>query len=363
MKQLFLIGAGHAHLHIINQLRKESLEDVEVTLLSPAPYQYYSGMFSGYAEGLYSEEDISVYLPGLCEQASVEFKEEFVVSIDAKQKILLTDQGSVLSYDVASFDIGSLTASTDLEGVKEYARRIKPNYHFPQMVDEVRHAEHLSIVGGGIAGVELALSLQSWREKHNKGKDITIISGSNRLLSGETKDISRKVEQIVARKGITILKDSHVMKMTKNHIYMDQGDALEYTDALWLAGPKAPGVFEQSKLPTDNKGYLQVESTLQVKKHPSIFGAGDCISLSEHPELPKNGVFAIRQAPILWENIKGFLSTGDGSHYIPQKKWLAIMSVGEKEGFLLYGKWSYKGKLAWKLKNRIDRKFMKQYQT
>ncbi|KGP93040.1 pyridine nucleotide-disulfide oxidoreductase [Pontibacillus chungwhensis BH030062] len=363
MNRLVLIGAGHAHLHIIDQLRNEQLPDTEVILISPSPYQYYSGMFSGYAEGLYNEEDIRVSLPQLCEKASVDFKEEFIVSIDAEQKILLTDQGNVLSYDVVSFDIGSLTAHTDIKGVKEHARRIKPNYHFPAMVDEVRQTDHLSIVGGGIAGVELALSLQSYRTHHNEGKDITIVSGTERLLPGETEDISKKIERIVKGKGIKLQKGSHVTEMTNDKIYTDQGTEIKYTDALWLAGPKAPGVFKQSKLPIDDGGYLQVESTLQVKDHPSIFGAGDCISLSENPDLPKNGVFAIRQAPILWENIKGFLSTGDGSHYIPQHKWLAIMSIGHKEGFLLYGKWSYKGKIAWSLKNRIDRKFMNQYQT
>ncbi|WP_160846618.1 FAD-dependent oxidoreductase [Pontibacillus yanchengensis] len=362
MKQLILVGAGHAHLHIIKQWIDHAIDEVELTILSPNEYQYYSGMFSGYTEGLYDIEDIRVNVESLAEQAGATFYKEAVMSVDGEQKILLTDKGKVLSYDAVSFDIGSLTAHTDLPGIKEYAKRIKPNYHFPDMIKEMQESSNPVIVGGGIAGTELALSLQAYRQKHQEIAHVTLISSSNRLLENQSQKASNKMEQIVQEREISTHTGKRVREIDSTHIITETNEKIDYKDVLWLAGPKAPDLFRVSNLPIDEEGYLQVESTLQVKAHPSIFGAGDCITLTNAPNLPKNGVFAIKQAPILWDNLKGFLTDSDGQHYKPQKKYLAIMSIGHKEGFLLYGSWTFKGKLAWKLKHSIDQKFIQSYQ-
>lgn len=47
MKTLVLVGGGHAHLHCLEQINNDSQKDWRVKLISPSPYQYYSGMFSG----------------------------------------------------------------------------------------------------------------------------------------------------------------------------------------------------------------------------------------------------------------------------------------------------------------------------
>lgn len=360
MQKLILAGAGHAHLHILKKMIEEPLSDVEVTLISPSEYQYYSGMFSGFTEGLYNLDDIRVHVASLCDKANITFYQRAVVSVDPEQKILLTDQGDVLTYDALSFDIGSLTANTDLKGVKEYARRLKPNYHFPDMIEEMRESKRPIIVGGGVAGTEIALSLQAWRSKHGMETPVSLLSGSDRLLENYPENTSSKIQNIVQESGIELYLDERVQEMNSTKV-ITENRKLDYQDVLWLGGPRAPELFRLSNLPIDDKGYLKVESTLQVEKYPSIFGAGDCVSLSHAPDTPKNGVFAIREAPILWENIKGFLTTGEGQHYHPQSKYLAIMSIGEKKGFLLYGGISIKAKLAWALKHRIDKKFMDTY--
>ncbi|KGP72349.1 FAD-dependent oxidoreductase [Pontibacillus yanchengensis] len=362
MKQLILVGAGHAHLHIIKQWIDHAIDEVELTLLSPNEYQYYSGMFSGYTEGLYNIEDIRINVESLAEQAGATFYKEAVMSVDGAQKILLTDKGKVLSYDAVSFDIGSLTAHTELPGVKEYAKRIKPNYHFPDMIKEMQESSNPVIVGGGVAGTELALSLQAYRQKQNNQDPVTLISSSDYLLESQSQQASNKIEQIVRQREIFAHTGKKVREINSDHIITETNEKINYDDVMWLAGPKAPDLFRVSNLPIDQEGYLQVESTLQVKAYPSIFGAGDCVTLTNAPNLPKNGVFAIKQAPVLWDNLKGFLTESDGQHYKPQKHYLAIMSIGHKEGLFLYGSWAFKGKWAWKLKHYIDQKFIRSYQ-
>lgn len=362
MQKLVLVGAGHAHLYILKQLIEQPIEEIEVTLISPSEYQYYSGMFSGFTEGLYDIDDIRINVEQLCEKAHITWKKEALVSIDPKQKMFLTEQGSVDTYDVISFDIGSLTAHSDTKGVKEYTKRIKPNYYVEQSIKEMQTSDKPVIVGGGVAGTELALSLQAWRKKNHIQEPVTLISSSERLLEQESEKASKKIAQIVHERGLNLYLNAKATEVNSTKIVLENGMKIPYQDALWLTGPRAPELFKLSKLPVDGKGYLMVESTLQVKEYPSIFGAGDCVTLSHAPDTPKNGVFAIREAPILWENIKGFLTNGEGSHYTPQKRYLAIMSIGYKKGFMLYNPFYYDGKWAWILKHRIDKKFIEPYQ-
>lgn len=362
MKQLILVGAGKAHLFIIKQLIKQPLEDVEILLISPSSYQYFSGMFSGFIEGLYPLDGIRIDVQKLSKQANIQWKKQAVVSIDPVQKMILTDQGEVLNFDAISFNIGSLTADTDLTGVKKHARRIKPNYHFPEMIAAMQQSQNPVIYGGGMDATEIALSLQARKERNKEGTPVSLITHSSRLLEDNDPKVSAKVHSLMEQKGMRLYLSHNVREMNSTKIITDQGK-IPFQDTLWLAGPRAPELFKLSKLPTDQQGYLQVESTLQVKQYPAIFGAGNCISLSHPPFPPKDSVFAGKEALTLWGNIKGFLTDGTGQHLSVKNNNLSIMSIGHKEALLFYGLKVWKSKWAWKLKDKMDRKWIDSYKN
>jgi NADH dehydrogenase FAD-containing subunit len=98
------------------------------------------------------------------------------------------------------------------------------------------------------------------------------------------------------------------------------------------------------------KPCLLVENTLQNKEFPFIFGAGDCVTLRNYSLLPKNGVYAVRQGPILWENLKRTLNNQSLITFKSQKKFLSILSIGDKQGLLTYGRLSFHGYWAWNKK-------------
>lgn len=359
-KKLLLIGGGHAHLYLMKKLQEEAL-DVEVTVVSPSEYQYYSGMFSGFMEGLYKHEDIRTHLPSLAEKANITFIKGAALSIDAETKVVLTEKGDILSYDLLSIDIGSYTSGIEVPGVRQHALRIKPTYRIEEVVRTMWEADEPVVVGGGAAGIEMALSLSAKRKKENK-TPVTLITQSS-LLAGEPEKTQSKILDIAKDKGLKVHENEKVSNVTSSNLVISGGKQIAYDQLLWLTGPKAPGIFQTSKLPVDQSGYLLVEDTLQVKEYPAIFAAGDCASLREYPDLPKSGVIAVRQSEILWNNIKAFLKEGDGIRFHPKGKYLSILSTGNKEGLLLYGNVTIHHHLSWKLKNKIDRKFMNTYQV
>lgn len=364
MKKLILVGGGKAHLQVLEKLQKGPLKNAETLLISPNPFQYYSGMFSGFVEGIYHKDEIRINLERLTKRANIEWLEDAVTAIDPMQKKVLTATGQIFNYDAISFDIGSLTAGTDLQGVKEYAYRIKPNYHFVNTIEKVRKEGKVVIVGGGAMGIEIALALKAWRDKNGIKDPVTLIN-LGLLLENEADKLSEKIEKITVNKGIQVLTGIKVHKVERNEVWTSSEEKQSYDHLVWLAGPKAPGLFKASHLPVDQEGYLKVEETLQVKAFPSIFGAGECICIDNpvNSRLATTSVNVVKQGNILYENIKGFFDTGIGQLFVPPKNELSFLSLGNKKACFLYNKFTYIGGFAWVLKNKIDKQFVRKYQS
>lgn len=357
MKILALVGGGHAHLHCLEQLANEALPNVQMLLISPSVHQYYSGMFSGFTEGVYSLEDIRVNLARLAEKVGAAFAQDTIVAIDPDTKKLTGASGKTYRYDRVSFDIGSQTAiPTDLQ---EYVSAIKPNYRFPDQLLRLRKSTHPVVVGGGASGVELAFSIQAWRKANGLPLNTALFS-STAMLSSQGPAASQKTEGVARNKRLPVYTGVTVDAIDKGSVTASDRKSYPQSEVLWLTGPKSAELFERSGLPTLD-GFLLVNDRLQSVAHPAIFGAGDCVSINRYPALAKNGVYAVRQGPVLWNNLKNSLSADKLASFSPQKRYVAILSTGGGEALLTYGKLAFHGKLPWKLKMRIDRKFMQKY--
>ncbi len=101
---------------------------------------------------------------------------------------------------------------------------------------------------------------------------------------------------------------------------------------------------------------------LQVGGHPTIFGAGDCVSITGYPWLPRAGVYAVRAGPVLAHNIRAYVGGAPLTPYAPQPRWLSLMNTGDGRALLSYGGVVLHGWLAWWLKHGIDRRFMRRFQ-
>ncbi|MBS2967442.1 FAD-dependent oxidoreductase [Metabacillus sp. KIGAM252] len=348
MNTIILAGGGHAHLAGIADGSLRHFPHTEIILISPSRYQYYSGMFSGFTEGIYSENQIRIDLEALSKKHGFTFVEDKITGIDADGKSVLISSGRTFTYDLLSFDIGSSQIRSP------FILPIKPNYTFPEAIRSFREGERPVIVGGGASGVELSLAASAYRKHNSLMRPVSLISGVHLLSSAH----SQKLHEVCEHKGVNVIQNKKA-RLLDSGVLVIGDDQIPFSHLLWLGGAEAPSLFKQSSLATDANGYLQVDERLRYS--PSIFAAGDCVSINRYPQLPKNGVYAVRQSTVLWENLKRAAEKRDLVPFRPQKQFLAILSTGGKEGFLTYGRIHYHGKTAWTIKHAIDRRYMNSF--
>jgi selenide,water dikinase len=106
-------------------------------------------------------------------------------------------------------------------------------------------------------------------------------------------------------------------------------------------------------------GFLTVTDRLQTSD-PRLFAVGDCAHLAYDPR-PKAGVYAVRQAPVLAHNLRAALAGGPMKRYRPQKDYLKLISMGGKTALGDRFGLAFTGGWVWAWKDRIDRKFMSQF--
>ncbi|WP_018924624.1 FAD-dependent oxidoreductase [Salsuginibacillus kocurii] len=356
--RVVLVGAGHAHVSLLRKEMKKSVREAEWMLISPSRYQYYSGMYAGFIEGLYSEPEIRIDVKRLCEKAGIRFIEDAVSQLYPQRKELHTEGGSVVSYDLLSFNIGSSAAWEHVPGAEQYAHTIKPTHRLPTVVQQVKGAKNLAIVGGGAAGVEVAFAFQSYNEKHGSYQTTSLLT-KGEIMEDLREEDKALLKNELERAGVQLYEQAAVKEMTPSSLITRQ-EKIPYDKAIWLAGSGAPPLFANADLAGED-GFLPVKHTLQSIEDPDIFGAGDCITVQSHPDLPKNGVYALSHTPVLHENLLRRLRRHSLRPYRPQERYLAIISLGKRKALLLYGGRSFIGRLSWRLKDRIDTRFMKKF--
>jgi pyridine nucleotide-disulfide oxidoreductase family protein len=364
-KRLLLVGGGHAHVFLIKQFFLKNIPELEVILVTACQYQYYSGMASGYVEGVYKEEDMSFDLKKMCNRSSVKYIEGRVIGIDAENKCVKLENNETVFFDVISLDTGSEMAGKNVEGVVEYAYCVKPLQNLFKLrenfIEQIFEGSQVVISGAGAAGIEIAFALKGLADKMEKNVKITLLHRGNLILKGYNENIREKTLSKLRKDKIEVLSHHKILKVLENNISMESGRQINYDFLVWGAGPVSNPMYKASGITVDKLGYMLVNRYLQSVDYPFIFGAGDCISFFDFQYVKKVGVYAIREAPYLFNNILKFIKDETLQEYIPQTDYLAIISAGNKKGIMQYKRAAIIGSISWEIKNFIDRGFMKKF--
>lgn len=367
MKHLVLLGAGHAHVQVLKryaELIRHGALPPKITLITPHPRQLYSGMVPGYAAGHYALEQCVIALEPLLAGTPVRWLPHSVSALDATHNRVTLDDGTVLDFDWLSVNTGSVQdrqrLGEQMPGVREHGLFVRPIEAFgalwPRVVALAQtQALRLAVVGGGAAGIELAMAV-----RHRlPGAAVTLLAGGA-LAANYPATVQARVRQALKNRRITVLPDS-ASRFTEGEVLLASGARLACDVPLIATGAQAPAWLQSSGLTLDAQGFIAVDACLRSTSHPHVFAAGDVSSRVDRP-IARSGVYAVRAGAALANNLNAALSGQPLKAHQPPAQTLNLLSCGNHEAIASWGPLSAQGRWVWWLKDRIDRGFIRRYQ-
>lgn len=366
-KQLVLIGGGHAHMVTLANLHTFINKGYGVTVIQPSEHHYYSGMGPGMLGGTYRPEDIRFATRKLVEDKGGTFILGKAYRIDPhKQLVLLEGTEKEIPYDVLSCNAGSYVPREMIKGESRNIFTAKPIEELlvaRQRIIKLTAAGKITIavIGSGPSSIEIAGNIhQLCREQGGNMPKIQLFGGRN-FMSGRPPKVRRLARTILERKGIEIIEAGYIQQIESGRLLLENGQSYPADIIFPAIGVKPSQLFARSGLPIGSDGGLLVDECLRSSRYENIFGGGDCIHFQPEP-LDKVGVYAVRQNSVLYRNLMACLDGKEPEKFSPGGKYLLIYNLGDGEGILSKWNITFSGKLAFRIKDYIDRRFIQTFQ-
>ncbi|TXC66486.1 DUF3047 domain-containing protein [Piscinibacter aquaticus] len=241
MKQLLLLGGGHAHLQVLRALATEPLPGAEVTLVTPYPRLTYSGMVPGFVAGHYTLDQCSVPLAPMAERAGARLLQAAASAIDTASRTVTLADGRTLPYDVLSLDTGATIDREAIAGAREHGLFVRPIEAFTALWERMRELAEsralcVVVVGGGAAGVELALAMHHRLGERSR---ISLVTGGGPPVPSHPPAVQERVIRALKRRNVTILEDV-CAEITAEHVVLGRGTRVACEAAVLALPAVAP---------------------------------------------------------------------------------------------------------------------------
>lgn len=365
MPNLLLLGAGHAHMTVMEAIPRLIERGHSVTVVGPGERHYYSGMGPGMLGGHYSPEDISFPVRQMVTQRGGTFITARATRIDPQRKHVVLDSGQELAYDVCSCNTGSHVPSSIVDGDATDVFPVKPIENLLAGRGSIRRrasrgAVRIAVVGGGPAALEVAGNAATALTQTGAQGNVAMYAGSSflRRFPARVRELARKELQ---KARVKLHEGAYASAVHTGEVVLDNGERYEADIIFTALGVVPSPLFAASGLPVGKDGGLAVDAHLRCTEYDDIFGGGDCIWFTPQP-LAKVGVYAVRQNPVLLHNLAARLEGGPLLTFSPGGEYLLIFNTGSGRGILHKAGFTFAGRLAFMVKDWIDRRFIRRFQ-
>jgi selenide,water dikinase len=326
-------------------------------------------MLPGAVAGHYSLDETSIDLVRLAGFAGARLILDRAVGLDPKAQTIALAEGSPIGFDVASINVGIDSAGVVAASEGATVLSAKPMAQFAtgwtkflQAVAEGTAPPHTAIIGGGIGGVELALAMAYRLRSSARSVDtvhVSLIEAGPELVPRESASLRRALNAALLEAKVGLYLHVKAVSADANGLTLSNGDRVRADFIAAVAGAIPPKWLGETGLLLEG-GYVLTDDTLRAVGQHAVFAVGDCATVAGAPR-PKAGVFAVRQAPILFANLCATLTGEPLRRYRPQLDYLKLISLGSKNA--MASKWGITAQLPglWAWKNRIDADFMAKF--
>ncbi|MEP7092013.1 MAG: FAD-dependent oxidoreductase [Nocardioidaceae bacterium] len=357
MPVLLLIGAGHAHLHVIKRAGGLAAAGYRVQVLAPRYFDY-SGVASARAAGVLPSDAGRVDVRALARASGVELHQGTLESLDLQTRIAVTSDGAQVSYDVLSVNIGSVVAPVGIT-VHPAVLRVKPLSGLADLDVRLRAFRQpgatVSVVGGGASGLELAAHLSVRADVVL----VRLVESGTVIGAGLPEGARKRIVRLLAARGVVVHTRCVVRDLGERQLVCDNDTEMSHDVAVLATGLTAPSLLAELGI-GDGRG-VPVRATLQHVDRDDIYAVGDCARFVPGP-LPRVGVHGVRQGRVLHGSLLARVRGGQLPVYEPQRRALSILDLGDGVGLAVWGRWWWYGAGALRLKRFIDQRWLRTYQ-
>ncbi|MCL5292463.1 MAG: FAD-dependent oxidoreductase [Actinobacteria bacterium] len=383
-KRVVVVGAGtaglSAGLHLGRLARRR--KDIRVILVDENDIHLMSHLLRDYLTKKRGADEVSIPLETALDGTEIEFVRARVTGIDTGRQIVKTDQGQQ-GYDYLVLAPGSVADYGGAVGTREHAYTLKTmddaealREHVVELFkraaresedEECKSMLTFVIGGGGVAGVELAMSLSEWLDELRLSHwvpteqiEVVLVEELEVVMPSYPRQVSEIAESVLREKGIRHLYGSPIVKVTPTHVHLSDGVRIPTKTVIWSGGVRANLLIKEAGLRVYADGRAVVNSHLQ-SNYSNIYVIGDAASFVD----PRTGLrapdvaqVARREGVTAVQNIYADI-VGGISRTCRGGIFGYIVSLGERRPLVVIGERVFPEPLA-KLVERV-RDFMALY--
>jgi selenide,water dikinase len=325
LRDIVLVGAGHTHLLLLRYLIDHPIPDARFTLVSESANAWYSGMLPQVVSGEKQLAEISINAARLAKLAGARLIVARVIGVTPETRQLHLADRPAMRFNYLSINVGARSPLPAVQCREVGRNAVKKNAHddIPLLIpvkpldqflagwaklktylDGHKKRLEIAVVGGGVASVELVLAIRAYQRTCRPSMVLHIhLVTRGQLIAGELPKLAQenlKLTLLLAH--ISVHYDFSATHLGHGGLFSEAGTRLTVDAVIWATQVTAPSWCAQSGLACDEHGFVSVHPTLQALDHHNIFAVGDLANFVNEP-LPKAGVFAVRQARTLHENL------------------------------------------------------------
>jgi sulfide:quinone oxidoreductase len=325
MAKVLILGGGFGGVVAAERLAEKLSDEHQITLVSRSRQFVFYPALVRLAFGKCQPADVLFDLRQSMLNRKVNFIEAEVARIDPFDRIVTIAHGEIegkLGYDYLIFALGRRLATEQIPGFFEYA------HHLLNVDKAIKFGKAVSRLHEGTAVFgqcsdarlpvpvyESAFALARELEEKGKREGVKITVLSPTTLESELADMAAAtaLKKALDAHQIEFLPDVNITSLKEDFAITAAGPDVNF-DLLMLVPPFRGSSAASYVEMTNDEGYINVDSSMQVTGHERLYAVGDCVDFDG----PKMGHMAVRQAEVAAANlaaaIEGYEPTARYQH-------------------------------------------------
>jgi NADH dehydrogenase len=344
VNNVVVLGGGYGGLTVVHELLESNLpHGAKIYLVDRMPFQGLKTEYYALAAGTVTDMDIRVAFP---EHPSLEVVFGEIAGVDFDNRTVAVSGHDPLPYDSLVIALGCTDNYHRIAGAAEFSCSIQSfssTRRTYQQVNDIRPNGQVTIVGGGLSGVEIAAELRESRSDLN----IRILDRGDSVLNGFPARLQKYVASWFHEHDVEMRSNIGITSLEQGVIH-NGAEAIPTDVAVWTAGIQPVDFVRNLELPKDNQGRLIVNEWNELSSVPNVYVIGDCASSVFSPSAQLAEAMGKQVAEVIVGKWEGKLPK------LPRIKLKGVLgSLGKKSGFGLMGSTPIIGRVPRVLKSGV----------